>query len=262
MRVFLTLILFKVVLCAVEDMIYCVRMGLADELEDWLKAGEDPNQFDYSGMSPLACACQNTYLNMVQVLVKYGANPEKCHVNGGDTCLGNAIGYGNWYIAKVLLENGADPNILDDAGFPPLHCAIRLDRIISAKMLIKHGANVDITFKDGMTPLGLAASTGSFDSAMHLVENLGLNPYADANSTGQNAVQIARSKGHTYLADAMEIHARSMLLSCAETDFGSLFSTDMVSDCTEMIRSTFASQICRLRDSAYARPDYSFFFDP
>lgn len=237
-------------------------MGLIDELEEWLKAGEDPNQIDSLGMCPLGWACKYSSFNIVQMLIKYGADPDQCRVNDGDTCLGHAVGYGNWHIANVLLEGGADPNLNDDVGFPPLYCAIRLDRIISVKMLIEHGANVDITFKDGITPLGLAASNGSFDSAMYLVEHLGLDPYEDAYSTGQNPIQIARIKGHNYLADAMEIHSRSMLLSCAQLDDGSIFSTDMVSDCTGLIRSTFASQICRLRESAYARPDYSFFFEP
>lgn len=234
-------------------------MGLVDELEEWLKAGHDPNMLDGNGMYPLAWACKKASLRIVEMLIAYGAKAGNCRINHGDTCLSYAIGFGNSHISQILLENGADPNIKDANDNPPLHCALKYDRLTSVKMLLDHNARVDITFGDGLTPLGLAAQHNSFDSAMFLVRRLGLNPYQVADKLGQNAIEIARSSNYEYLADAMEIHARYMLMSCAQSDQESLFSTDMVSDCTEQIGCTFASQIYNLRSRAYDRQYLSIF---
>lgn len=47
---------------------------------------------------------------------------------------------GNSELLKELIKNGADINILDESGWPPMHTAIRAGKTECAAILIKEGA--------------------------------------------------------------------------------------------------------------------------
>lgn len=47
---------------------------------------------------------------------------------------------GNSQLLKELIKNGADVNVLDESGWPPMHTAIRAGKTECAAILIKEGA--------------------------------------------------------------------------------------------------------------------------
>ena len=59
-------------------------------------------------------------------------------------------------IVKLLLEHGADPNAAQDGGYTPLHSAAQNDDRESAEALLEAGADPSLAKDDGKTPADLA----------------------------------------------------------------------------------------------------------
>lgn len=92
-------------------------------------------------------------MNQVADYIKTGVD-----INGtdqeGNTALMFAASYGYFNIAKLLLDNKADPNIENfTEGYTPIFDAIRNSHLDVVKLLIKYGADLTITDNLGNTPL-------------------------------------------------------------------------------------------------------------
>ena len=75
----------------------------------------------------------------------------------GETPLYQAVDMEKFDQVKLLLENGADPNIVQDDGFSPLHVAVNKQNLLIVKILLKYKANPNIKSKlYEQTPLHLA----------------------------------------------------------------------------------------------------------
>jgi ankyrin repeat protein len=74
---------------------------------------------------------------------------------GGTTPLMQAVLYGDADSVKFLLEQGADPNIRNDAGATALMWAV--DDLAKTRLLVEHGADVNARSEDARTPLLIAA---------------------------------------------------------------------------------------------------------
>ena len=59
-------------------------------------------------------------------------------------------------IVKLLLEHGADPNAAQDGGFTPLHSAAQNDDRESVEALLEAGADPSLATDEGKTPADLA----------------------------------------------------------------------------------------------------------
>lgn len=89
------------------------------------------------------------------------------------TALHYALRYGKTDNVRFLLENGADPNILDVAGNTAMHTAlVRGASVEIVKLLLLHGSKVNWVDANGHTPLSYAIGAGSgpdiFYHAYHL----------------------------------------------------------------------------------------------
>jgi ankyrin repeat protein len=80
---------------------------------------------------------------------------DKDHSN---TPLITAAMYDNAYIAKMLIDNGANINAKNGGGWTPLITAAAYDRVDIAQLLIDNGADVNAKSNSGLTPL-MTAST-------------------------------------------------------------------------------------------------------
>ena len=69
---------------------------------------------------------------------------------------------------EVLLDNGADPDILDEEEFSPLHNAVTFPAIV--KLLLTKAKNINCQNNIGETPLHLASERGVTESAKTLLE--------------------------------------------------------------------------------------------
>ncbi len=153
---------------------YCIY---SEEAVAWLlDHGVDPNvpiqegtqsplghreQAHTVGWTALHSAAQHDNLAIVELLLKYGANPNSVDYRG-ETPLHSAAQCNNLPAVELLLKHGANPNSADRYGVTPLLIACRrgypYKRLI--RTLIDAGADIHATGRDGRTPLHLIAWHG------------------------------------------------------------------------------------------------------
>ncbi len=135
----------------------------------------DFNIKDFKNCTPLERAFNEEHLDAVKVLIKCGANPNTTKSeNSTDTLLKNAVKYNKIKLAEVLLENGADPNIVistDEWGSTALHLAAQIGSIAIIKLLHKYDTCMNKLDKKGYTPLKRAIMAEKYE-AVKLLKSL------------------------------------------------------------------------------------------
>jgi ankyrin repeat protein len=127
-----------------------------------LQQGQDANQTDKDGLSPLNYAAALGNADIVAELLAAGSD-----VNYQDpwgmTSLHAALKEGHEEVALLLLEHGADVNLQTTAGFytgfTPLHTAVYFGKVgpDTIEQLLKKGADVNATDQAGQTPRQMAS---------------------------------------------------------------------------------------------------------
>ncbi|RLV60659.1 ankyrin repeat domain-containing protein [Parashewanella curva] len=153
--------------------------------------------------TPLYLACCQNKFEVVQYLLKQGANPSIPRIKGrtplmitvfhsrvicfdilldtnlpleqkdseGSTALHYAVNIGQYHRARSLLERGANPNCVDCDGETPLFDAVHDENIAMVKLLIDFGANP--LFNDrGVELIGYAAYCSRKDIFLSLLNPL------------------------------------------------------------------------------------------
>lgn len=187
-----------------------------------LLANAKVNQANDLGATPLWAACQNGSLEMVQILLEHGANPNAALLSG-ETPLMAAARAGKTAIVEKLLKNGANPNATATRKQTALMWAVAQGHADAVKALLQHGANVHArseTWTNVMavpphgylpynkaiphghdTALLFAARVGDLASARHLLA-AGANPN-DADAWGVSALTYAAHSGFREFLDLL-----------------------------------------------------------
>jgi len=113
------------------------------------------------GFQPLGLACFFGHLEAADYLVAVGASinlPSNNELHA--TPLQSAVAGGHASIVKILLKNGAHPNVRERGGFTPLHIASANGDVESIQLLILAGADLHLRTEDGKLPLHLAEEKG------------------------------------------------------------------------------------------------------
>ena len=156
----------------------CLLNGRVDDVSHYIREGVDVNQTDIYGRAPIHFACESL----------------------------------NAAVLAILLENGADPNLLTETGFRALGIACSVDAeiplryidnvpIVRAKgnqeivvgMLLAHGARPNAFDSNGMAPLHRACNSQNAAIVALLLEH-GANVNLPAKK-GVLPLHIASSKG-------------------------------------------------------------------
>lgn len=87
-------------------------------------------------------------------------------------------------ILEILIDNGADINVLDPQGNAPIHCAVSKGQTKIVKMLIAQGADINLKRGDGNSPLNTAARAAMYPDSSEMVKILIANG-ADVNVKGR-----------------------------------------------------------------------------
>ncbi|MDB5004143.1 MAG: hypothetical protein JWQ34_2368 [Mucilaginibacter sp.] len=125
------------------------------------------------------------------------------YAHDGFTPLGLACYFGQYEVARYLVLKGADVNLPSNNGFNvfPLHSAAAGNYTNIARMLIDNGAQVNVKQQAGSTPLHSAAQTGNLELLILLLEN-----GAEVNARmegGKLPADLAREKGFDDIAEIL-----------------------------------------------------------
>uniref|UniRef100_A0A8C1MIE5 Kinase D-interacting substrate 220b n=1 Tax=Cyprinus carpio TaxID=7962 RepID=A0A8C1MIE5_CYPCA len=159
------------------------EQGSLEIVQELIRRGANVNLDDVDCWSALISAAKEGHVEVVKELLENSAYIEHRDM-GGWTALTWASYKGRVEVAKFLLETGANPNTTGQqySVYPIIWAAGRGHAEI-VKLLLEHGAKVNCSDKYGTTPLIWAARKGHYDCVMHLLEN-----GADVDQEGANSM--------------------------------------------------------------------------
>ena len=122
-----------------------------DMVELLIKLGANIDAVSGTGDTPVLYACSLMNINVVKCLVKYGADVHKRN-DDGETCLIKAVQWSG-EICQILIDNSVEMNAQDSSGNTALHWAINSDiyrdKEDIVQLLINRGSNPYMKNKDG-----------------------------------------------------------------------------------------------------------------
>lgn len=131
------------------------------------------NAYSDDGFQALGLASYFGHLDAVEYLIKAGApinSPAHNELKAAPIQSAAAAGYTK--IVDLLLKYGADPNMREQGGYTPLHAAAQNGDVEMIKTLIYGGADLDTKSNDGKIPLDLALEAGHQEAAKLLQEGI------------------------------------------------------------------------------------------
>lgn len=154
---------------------------------------------DQNGLTPLVYALNQDNREMVETLLKNGANPNVEDKNNL-TIFHHAVKSNQTDLLKTLVAFGADPN-KPGKGMSPLHYAVFFGSPASVEALLEVGVDPNTLNKDNKTPLHLAASQGKKESAELLLCRGAKTDIIDIHN--KSPMDYAKSRGFTSIAEML-----------------------------------------------------------
>lgn len=120
---------------------YAIKYKNRYALQELLSNGADANYRNNENMNALHLAVLKKDITMVKMLTRYIKNID-ARTNGGSTALHYACNFQLIDIVTVLLEKGANQNIIElEYDFYPIFYAVVQNNVEITKLLINYGAN-------------------------------------------------------------------------------------------------------------------------
>ncbi|XP_028631599.1 2-5A-dependent ribonuclease [Grammomys surdaster] len=174
-----------------------VNKGDVVRVQQLLDQGADVNVCDKSwGWTPLHNAVQIGSVDIVNLLLRHGADPHRRKKNGATPFIIAGI-HGDVRLLQILLSRGADVNECDENGFTAFMEAAERGNVEALRFLFANGANVNLRRettedkrrmkKGGATALMSAAEKGHLEVLRILLRDM--KAEADArDNMGRNAL--------------------------------------------------------------------------
>uniref|UniRef100_A0A8C6TMR0 non-specific serine/threonine protein kinase n=1 Tax=Neogobius melanostomus TaxID=47308 RepID=A0A8C6TMR0_9GOBI len=181
-----------------------------------LDRGATINEMDGQGRTPAHVACQHGQENVIRVLLSRGADVRvkgkdnwtalhfaawqgqlsivKLLTADGRTPLHLASQRGQYRVARILIELGADVHTTSTGSNTPLHVAAETGHTSTSRLLIKHRADLHAQNTAGLTPLHLASQRGHLATVKMLIEE-GAEPHRSSHNL-RTPCHLAAEGGH------------------------------------------------------------------
>ena len=172
--------------------------GSVEEVKRLLLMGADINAKNDFGLTPFELAVVGNNCSVVEYFLQLGQNPNL--ERGGGTPLMSAAANGNIELLKLLLKYGADPDLPGDGKANALMSATGHTEIF--KILVSHGANIHARDNYGRTVLIWAALHGT-EEVVTLLCKMGADPEIK-DKGGNTAFTEAKNKGRSGIVELLK----------------------------------------------------------
>jgi len=172
--------------------------GSVEEVKRLLLMGADINTKNDFGLTPFELAVVGNNCGVVEYFLQLGQNPNL--ERGGGTPLMSAAANGNLELLKLLLKYGADPDLPGDGKATALMSATGHTEIF--KILVSHGANIRAKDNYGRTVLIWAALHGT-EEVVTLLCKMGADPEIK-DKGGNTALTEAKNNGRSRIAELLK----------------------------------------------------------
>nr|XP_054761537.1 ankyrin repeat, PH and SEC7 domain containing protein secG-like [Lytechinus pictus] len=168
--------------------------GNVQLVKELVEMGDDVNEANGIGVTPLYVAAHLGLKDLVEYLLKNGAIIDIKTKVTGTPPLHEASSGGHLDVVKYLVDQGAQANTADNEGVTPLHWASLYGHLDVVKYLIDQGAQANTANNAGGTPLHRASSGGHLDVVKYLIGEGALVDKASNNGT--TPLHFASGRGH------------------------------------------------------------------
>jgi len=153
-------------------LIFAVEEGCTAVCEALLLAKADVNQYDSSGATPLYKAVGLNKLDIVKLLLKYGAKVDLPENVSGNTPLMLGVLKEHIEVCEALLWHKANIEQVSRASNTPLMAAAMTGKLASVKLLVRYKALLNkMPIPNGRSALTVAANAGHFLVVKYLLES-------------------------------------------------------------------------------------------
>jgi ankyrin repeat protein len=163
--------------------------------------GEDIHKEDSLGLQPLAYACMNGDLDIVETLLGAGADPNASLPDGRVAALYGAAVTGQTDSAECLLDRDAEINATSDEYGTPLYGATDEGYMDMIRLLVRRGAKVNLSGGWHKRALNVAAFNGNLEAVWIMLDN-GADIDPDEEYWYSSALGAAARRGH---ADVVKV---------------------------------------------------------
>lgn len=141
-----------------KDVFDTARYGTVEEMKALETKNPDTiNAVNKMEFTPLILACYKGNTEVASYLAKRVKDLNYNSSSG--TALAASVVKGNLILAKLLLENKANPNLADSGGMTPLLYAIQFKNIELIKLLLNYKADKKLADSTGKMPFEYAVFT-------------------------------------------------------------------------------------------------------
>jgi ankyrin repeat protein len=172
---------------------YAARRPHAALVQQLLESGADPNAAaeNERGDTVLMMAAASGDVEVVHRVMEAGADVN----TGGEGVTGyplhSAVQKNRLLPLLMLLQAGADPDLVDSKQQTPMHWAAYQGMVTPMRYLLNHGACPSLSDDRGLTPLHWAAALGHLPVVEYLLEQLPEEAAAVSNAGGFSPLSMA-----------------------------------------------------------------------
>lgn len=152
-------------------LLLAAHIGCIESIKHYLNSGLDVDLANNKGMTALLTAVQQNRPDMISLLADYRANLNKPNTEGGlPICI--AANKGSLEVVDMLIRKGANLDLVEaDDNHTAVYAAAEAGHLSVLTLLINARANINIPDISGTTPLFVVARKGDLEAVRLLVSN-------------------------------------------------------------------------------------------